>query len=85
MKTSLLVIILTAHKVSCTIPITGLLACGVISCLRENRKKIQIKFFVNYKLNKDYLGTIAISSISARVSKDCGKCKFISSPSKSAL
>ena len=30
-------------------------------------------------------GTIQISVISARVSSDCGTCKFISSPSKSAL
>ena len=32
-----------------------------------------------------FLGTIMISVISARASKDCGTCKFISSPSKSAL
>lgn len=50
-KTSLLVIIRTAQRVSCTIPITGLFACGVMSCL----------------------GTIAISSISALVSSDCGR------------
>lgn len=30
-------------------------------------------------------GTMASSWISARVSRDCGRCKFISSPSKSAL
>lgn len=32
-----------------------------------------------------FLGTIMISVISARASRDCGTCKFISSPSKSAL
>lgn len=63
MKISLFVIIRTAVNVSWTMPITGLLACGVINCL----------------------GTMAISLISARVSSDWGKCKFISSPSKSAL
>ena len=63
MNTSLLVIFLTAVRVSCTIPMTGRLDCGVMICL----------------------GTIMISDTSARVSTDCGKCRFISSPSKSAL
>lgn len=34
MNTSLLVIMRTAQRVSCTMPITGLLAWGVISCLK---------------------------------------------------
>ncbi len=62
-KTSLLVNLRTAVSVSCTIPMTGLLDCGV-TIIR---------------------GTMASSWISARVSRDCGKCRFISSPSKSAL
>lgn len=62
-NTSLLVIFLTAVNVSCTIPITGLLDCGVMIIL-DTRAKFEISAFV---------------------SKDWGRCKFISSPSKSAL
>ena len=32
-----------------------------------------------------FLGTIMISCSSARAKYDCGTCRFISSPSKSAL
>ena len=62
-NTSLFVIFLTAVNVSCTIPMTGLLDCGVMIIL----------------------GTDASCDISALVSSDWAKCKFISSPSKSAL
>ena len=36
MKTSLLVIFLTAVRVSCTIPITGLFDCGEITCKKKS-------------------------------------------------
>lgn len=62
-NTSLLVIFLTAVSVSCTIPMTGLLAWGVMII-----RGVTWRF-----------------SISARVSMLWGTCKFISSPSKSAL
>uniref|UniRef100_A0A6B0UH99 Putative secreted protein n=1 Tax=Ixodes ricinus TaxID=34613 RepID=A0A6B0UH99_IXORI len=62
-KMSLLVILRTAVRVSCTMPMTGLFDCGVMICR----------------------GTMASCSTSARVSSDCGTCRFISSPSKSAL
>ena len=57
------VIFRTAHSVSCTMPMTGRLACGVM-IMR---------------------GTDANSLISARVSSDWARWRFISSPSKSAL
>mmetsp|Transcript_11141 Transcript_11141/g.46367 ORF Transcript_11141/g.46367 Transcript_11141/m.46367 type:complete len:298 (-) Transcript_11141:1509-2402(-) len=63
MKQSLLVMLRHPSRVSCTIPMTGLLPCG----LTMQR------------------GTIIISLTSARVSNVCGTCRFISSPSKSAL
>ena len=62
-NTSRLVILLTAVSVSWTMPMTGLLACGV-TIIR---------------------GTAASWLISARVSSVWAKCRFISSPSKSAL
>lgn len=62
-KTSLLVNLRTAVRVSCTIPMTGLLDWGV-TIIR---------------------GTMASSWISALVSRDWGRWRFISSPSKSAL
>ena len=63
MKASRLVMRLTAVSVSWMMPMTGLLACGVINMR----------------------GVLASCEISARVSNDCAMCRFISSPSKSAL
>ena len=63
MNMSRWVILRTAVSVSCTMPMTGRLDCGVII----------------------WRGAIMSSLTSARVSTYCGKCKFISSPSKSAL
>lgn len=50
-------------KLTCTIPMTGLLPWGDTICL----------------------GTSIKCLISARVSSLCARCRFISSPSKSAL
>ena len=62
-KTPSCVIIQEDNKVSCTIPMTGLLDCGVIM----------------------FFATAINSCASALDSCVCNACKFISSPSKSAL